>query len=286
MADSMFVYLLVLIVIAFHQSKGFLYSVIQLHNLLFQYIVARLLLPLIYILSLSSKHFPTHRCLDQLYSSFALTPKISAYSFTMKKPSDNLRHQLLKYLVDRASRTSSTTTARHPYTTNLPNTFRIPIIYAPTNNMFSSEGYDWDEPVEPSLTAINITIDTSINIAGDKNTITLAGHATNRVIESTHANNVDPQQHGQEQLVQLATTAINALKDQDLTEGNGRKRPITIELKRGVTIKGIDNKVCLADPQLAAHSADSEDDDTMRSHSVCIVDLCPILRAYADADAC
>lgn len=199
------------------------------------------------------------------------------------KPSDNLRHQLLKYLEDRANRTSSTTIpAPPPYTTNpststsIPNTLRIPIMYVP-NNTYYDEDYDWEEP---SPTTISITIDFSITITGDKNTVTMsspqvdspASDTTNSSIETTNANaNTKGLGYSPEQMDQLAATIINALKSQGLTEEKGRKRPITLALKRGIVIKGIDNKVCIGNPspRPPARSIydDDSDGDTIRSAS-------------------
>lgn len=170
------------------------------------------------------------------------------------KPSDNRRHQLLKYLEDRANRTSSTSAAPPPYTTNPlnitnpPNTIQRPMIYLP-DSISSHIEYDWDEPTPA---AISITIDPSITIIGDKNTISVsspqasppANDAINPKIGQTNAKNIG---NGQEQMGQLATTLINALKAQDLTEESGRKRPITVEFKHGIVIKGVDNKVCVGD---------------------------------------
>jgi hypothetical protein len=179
--------------------------------------------------------------------------------FTMK-PSDNLRHQLLKYLEERANRTSSTTTAPPPYTNTTKSSnstpIRIPIMYAPyhTCNHDDDYNYDWDESTPA---AISITIDSSINITGDKNTVTLsspradsqASESTAPGVETTTANAKDNPankdvSHGQEQrMAQIAGNVIEALKAQGLTEEKGRKRPITVELKRGVTIKGLGNEV-------------------------------------------
>ncbi|CEO61142.1 hypothetical protein PMG11_05473 [Penicillium brasilianum] len=178
------------------------------------------------------------------------------------KPSDNLRHQLLKYLEERANRTSATTTAPPPYpnTTNSsnPTPIRIPIMYAPYHTYHHDDdySYDWDEPTPA---AISITIDSSITIAGDKNTVTLSSpradsptsESTAQGVETTTANanananaaNKDVG-HGQEQMMgQIAGSVIKALKAHGLTEEMGRSRPITVELKRGVTIKGIGNEV-------------------------------------------
>ncbi|GLI80163.1 hypothetical protein PoHVEF18_008514 [Penicillium ochrochloron] len=154
------------------------------------------------------------------------------------KPSDNRRHQLLKYLEDRANRTSSTSAAPPPYTTNPlnitnpSNTIHRPMIYLP-DSISSHIEYDWDEPTPA---AISITIGSSITIIGDKNTVSIFGQ--------TNAKDIG---NGQEQMGQLATTLINALKAQDLTEESGRKRPITVEFKHGIVIKGVDNKVCVGD---------------------------------------
>ena len=127
--------------------------------------------------------------------------------------------------------------------------------------MYSHEEYICDEPAPA---AISITIDSSITITGDKNTVSvsspragpLANDATN---STTEAKDVD---NGQEQMAHLATTLINALKSQDLTEESGRKRPIAVEFKRGIVIKGVDNKVCV-------EHACSASTVSKRSYSVC-----------------
>jgi hypothetical protein len=137
------------------------------------------------------------------------------------------------------------------------------MIYLP-DSISSHIEYDWDEPVPA---AISITIDCSITISGDKNTVSvsspragsLVNDATNPSIEATSAKAIE---NGQEQMGQLATTLINALKAQDLTEESGRKRPITVQFKRGIAVKGVDNKVCLWD-------ARSKSMVLRRNHSVC-----------------
>lgn len=117
--------------------------------------------------------------------------------------------------------------------------------------MWSHDEYDWDEPAPA---AISITIDSSITIAGDKNTVSVyspgAGPLTNDagatdpIIDTTNTKDIE---HSQDQMGQLATTLINALKAQDLTEESGRKRPITVMLKRGIVIKGVENNICVGD---------------------------------------
>lgn len=190
------------------------------------------------------------------------------------KPSDNRRHELLKYLEDRANRTTSTTTAPPPYTTNplntsnSPNPNPLPMIYIP-NSMYSPKEYDRDEPAPA---AISITIDYSITITGDKNTVSVsspragppANDATNPGTEMTNTKDVE---HGPEQMGQLATILINALKAQDLTEESGRKRPINVELKRGIVVQGVDDKVCVGD-------ARSELMGSRRACSVCTYLCC------------
>ncbi|KAJ5380990.1 uncharacterized protein N7496_003418 [Penicillium cataractarum] len=202
------------------------------------------------------------------------------------KPTDSLRHQLLKYLEERANRTSSTPTAPPPYpnttTPSNPTPIPIPIMYASRNWADYDDDYNhyWEEPTP---TATSITIDSSMTITGDKNTVTLsspragslASETTAPVIETTTVNagtHVKGVGHGQDQMMgHLASTIINALKAQGLTEEKGRKRPITIELKRGITIKGIDNEVRIGgarSPVKAGFYDDGGEGDTIRSASV------------------
>lgn len=220
------------------------------------------------------------------------------------KPSDNLRHQLLKYLEERANRTSATTTAPPPNTNTTnssnPTPIRIPIMYAPYHTYHHDDdySYDWDEPTPA---AISITIDSSITIAGDKNTVTLSSpradsptsESTAQGVETTTANananantnaaNKDVG-HGQEQMMgQIAGSVTQALKAQGLTEEMGRSRPITVELKRGITIKGIGNEVRIGgaprSPVTSGYYDDGGEGCIIRSapmvsrgnHPVCIV---------------
>lgn len=204
----------------------------------------------------------------------------------MMKPTDNLRHQLLKYLEERANRTSSTTAAPPPYTNAItpsnPTPIRIPIMYASHNWADNDDdyNYDWEEPTPA---AISITIDSSITITGNKNTVTFssprAGSRANETtapgIETTNANagtHVKDVGHDQDQMMgHLASTIINALKGQGLTEEKGRKRPFNVELKRGITIKGIDNDVRIGggrSPVKAGFYDDGGEGDTIRSASV------------------
>lgn len=170
----------------------------------------------------------------------------------MKKPTDNIGHQLLKYLVDRANRTPSTTTAPPQYMANPSASLRIPVMYTPA---YPDEADDWEEPTEPSPAAINITIDNSITIIGDKNSVT------------TKPSKATDAEHDHQQMSNLALTVVNALKAHSLTQEGGRERPITIQLKRGVTIHGADNRVALAYPGGSSTLAHCEDGDRTRSVS-------------------
>lgn len=87
---------------------------------------------------------------------------------------------------------------------------------------------------------------------------------THPSIETTKTKDIG---NGPEQMGQLATTIINALKVQGLTEESGRKRPITVELKRGIVIKGVDNKVCIGDARPLVDLSYYEDGITIRSAS-------------------
>jgi hypothetical protein len=165
----------------------------------------------------------------------------------MKKPTDNTRHQLLKYLVDRANRTPSTTTAPPQYMTNPSTTLRIPVMYAP--NTYSDEAYD-----------------NSITIIGDKNSVT------------TNPSKATDAEHDQQQMSNLAITVVNALKTHGLTQEGGCERPITIQLKRGVTIHGTENRFAAAYPGGSPNLANCADGDCSRSvlenSSVCFVYCC------------
>lgn len=186
------------------------------------------------------------------------------------KASDAIRHQLLKYLEDQANRTFSATTSAPPppYTSNpsIPNTSRIPTMY-PLKNTYYNEGYDYDyDWDEPSPTTISITIDSSITIDGDKNTVSvcspqadaLASNTTHSNTDSTNTNanaKASHVAHNPEQMSQLTTTILNALQSHGLTEEKGRKRPLTLTLKRGIVIKGSDNTVCRRKARLPVSSS-------------------------------
>lgn len=143
-------------------------------------------------------------------------------------------------------------------------------MYAP--NTYSDEAYDWEEPTEPIPAAVNITIDNSITIIGDKNSVT-----TNLTRKANDA------EHDQEQMSKLAITLVNALKAQGLTEEGGRERPITIQLKLGVTIHGTENRFAVAYPGGLLNLANCEDGDCSRSvlgnSSVCFVYQCNKVQA-------
>lgn len=185
----------------------------------------------------------------------------------MKKPTDNIRHQLLKYLVDQANRTPSTATTPLQYLTNPSTTLSIPVIDVPTT--YSDEAYDWEEPTEPSPAAVNITIDNSITIIGDKNSVTLSSGsvASATTNNGTETNKVNDAEHDQEHMSKLAITLVNVLKTHGLTEEGGCERPVTIQLKRGVTLHGSDNRVAFAYPGGSPNLADFEDGGSNRSVS-------------------
>lgn len=175
----------------------------------------------------------------------------------MKKPTDNIRLQLLKYLVDRAKRTPSTTTTLPQYLTN------------PSTTYFY-EAYDWEEPTEPSPAAVNITIDNSITIIGDKNSVTLSSDfvASATTNHRTETDKVNDAEHDEEQMSKLAIALVNALKTHGLTEWGGCERPITIQLKRGVTLYGSDNRVAFAYPGDSPNLADLEEEEEEEEREV------------------
>lgn len=180
----------------------------------------------------------------------------------MKKPTDNIRHQLLKYLVDRANRTPSATTALLQYLTTPSTTLPIPVIDVPTT--YADDAYEWKDPTEPSPAAVNLTIDNSITIIGDNNSLTLSSSsvASANTSHSTETNKVNDAEHDQEQMSKLAITLVNALKANGWMEERGCERPITIQLRQGVTLHGSDNQVVFAYPGGSPNLADFEDGDS------------------------
>lgn len=119
-----------------------------------------------------------------------------------------------------------------------------------------AEGDDtlWDSP---SSTPITITIDASINVHGNSNTIILASGQTSPKRPDSGSEAPSPQsatavlqmaqKHRQTKLTEMATTIIAALQESRescLGDDGMYPAPIEININTGVKVKGSKNVIC------------------------------------------
>jgi len=187
---------------------------------------------------------------------------------------DSLRHQIQKLAESRANRTSTSAAAPPPYSSDLP---RRSLITTASPTIMDEPG--WDDPVVP----ITITIDSSIDVFGNNNTVILPSASSPRDTapcpgtdsEATASPATATSSH-QVRTTKVGDTAaiiIAALKRAGgLTDDLGRTRPIQIGIKSGVKIDGENNTICTGGtqpPRAFAYSPPVPVGEKRRAASVC-----------------
>ncbi len=165
-------------------------------------------------------------------------------------PSDSFHHQLQKLMEAESNRNNSTPSAPPPYTTN-PN----PPQARPRMTDIMSDIVYTDEP-----NPLAITIDASINVVGNNNTLALTSERTpnpkkDHALESSKPNTsstgnaasgtyLSRKQDREAKTAKLASIILKALQQADgLTDEYGRKRTVSVLLKCGIKVEGCNNEV-------------------------------------------
>lgn len=164
----------------------------------------------------------------------------------MLPPTDSLRHLASKLAEVRANRT-----APPPYNS-------VPRAGIDAGILSDIDLGEVENPTSP----ITITIDASIHVQGDGNTLLLGTGNKNpeqqqqqNQNQNTSPNATPPTTTGrlqsaqtqrQAKLTEMATTIIAALRDSDmLIDESGRSRPIAVNIHSGVKVEGCKNVVCM-----------------------------------------
>jgi hypothetical protein len=137
----------------------------------------------------------------------------------------------------------------------------------------------WDDPVVP----ITITIDSSIDVFGNNNTVILPSATSPRGTtpcpstesddSASSATATSSQQIRAAKVGQMAAIIIAALKQAGgLTDDLGRTRPIEIGIKSGIKIDGKNNTICTGETQprrIFTYSSPVAVGEKRRAESVC-----------------
>ncbi|KAJ5763341.1 hypothetical protein N7533_002022 [Penicillium manginii] len=155
-------------------------------------------------------------------------------------PPDPFRHLLQKLMEAQTNRSNSThpPPAPPPYSTNpLPPRFTMP-------ELMSDIVYT-DEP-----NPLAITIDATINVVGNNNTLALTSQPLSKKdtqtpeVENDASATVARKQDREAKAARLASVILKALQQADgLTDDQGRKRTVSVLLKCGVKVEGCNNEV-------------------------------------------
>ncbi|CAG7928415.1 unnamed protein product [Penicillium olsonii] len=169
-----------------------------------------------------------------IYQPFPSLPPLSFHTssafiidYTMKPPSDALRHSLQKLAEARANRTT-TTLPPPPYTLS---------VSRPTGtSVMTVDQLDPGDSYYPEeSTPIIIQIDNSVNVTGNGNTIMLPASGPH-----TPAN----ESRSSPQMGPLAGVIIGALsRASALRDDSGAARPINITVNSGIRVHGENNVV-------------------------------------------
>ncbi|OJD15936.1 hypothetical protein AJ78_03841 [Emergomyces pasteurianus Ep9510] len=177
----------------------------------------------------------------------------------MLPPSDSMNHQNLKLAEFVASLHSQNRQVLPPP----PPTYAAATAPASVEDCFADIIDDEDED-SASMASIAIKIDTSIDIEGRGNTIVIptsvgalasAEHATSTPASTSHSSSPatgrnSPKQrfqlHRQVKSAQLASTIISALEASGILDDKdtGRQRPLEVNVRSGIRIRGDRNVVC------------------------------------------
>ncbi|CAI7605649.1 unnamed protein product [Penicillium pancosmium] len=155
-------------------------------------------------------------------------------------PPDPLRHLLQKLMETQTNRNNSTSPPLPPYSTNpLPPSPRVTMPELMSDIVYT------DEPNQ-----LAITIDATINVVGNNNTLALTSQPKDPAIGQTFEGENDAsaslvrKQDREAKAARLASIILKALQQADgLTDDQGRKRTVTVMLKCGVKVEGCNNEV-------------------------------------------
>lgn len=166
----------------------------------------------------------------------------------MKPPSDAVRHTLAKLAEVRASRNaSSTSAAPPPYTLSVTRPSGTTVM-----NVDPSDASDYYYPEEPA--PITISIDQSINVTGNDNSIRLPAAGASSPAASTSEIRGSSPAGSLAAVIIASLNRANALRDE-----SGMLRPINIQVNSSVRIDGQNNVVsCGEVPKPKPEHVDSE----------------------------